>query len=591
MRTYYCNQINESQIESEVQVCGWVNKIRDHGGVIFIDLRDIKGLVQIVVNPDNKNLFNLAESIRSEYIISVTGKPRLRPPGSENLKIDSGKVEIVSSQLEILSKAETPPFQFGDDVNEDNRLKYRVHDLKSNKMQKNLSVRSTVVKIIRNYLSQLDFLEIETPILTKATPEGARDYLVPSRVNQGQFYALPQSPQLFKQMLMMSGYEKYYQIAKCFRDEDLRADRQPEFTQLDIEMSFIDQNYVIAVIEKLFEEIFLEVLDFKINLPIERITYSDSMDRFGSDRPDMRIPFEIKNINNIVKDCEFKVFSDPASQDGKKVSALCIPSEAKLSRRDIDLYTDIAISKGSQGLAYIKCNDVKDLGNGLQSPIIKFLDAKTIENILKDVNATNGDIIFFSAGPDSLVNNILGSLRCKIAEDKNLINDEWKFVWVTDFPMFEHDIETKKWKCLHHPFTMPVFTNTEDIEKNPQSLLSKSYDLVLNGTELGGGSIRINDSEVQNSIFNVLGLNDKEIKNQFGFFIESMKYGCPPHGGIAFGLDRIIMLITKSKSIREVIAFPKTQTASCSLTGAPANIDQEQINDLGLKLNNKDLKK
>jgi aspartyl-tRNA synthetase len=591
MRTYYCNQINESQIESEVQVCGWVNKIRDHGGVIFIDLRDIKGLVQIVVNPDNKNLFNLAESIRSEYIISVTGKPRLRPPGSENLKIDSGKVEIVSSQLEILSKAETPPFQFGDDVNEDNRLKYRVHDLKSNKMQKNLSVRSTVVKIIRNYLSQLDFLEIETPVLTKATPEGARDYLVPSRVNQGQFYALPQSPQLFKQMLMMSGYEKYYQIAKCFRDEDLRADRQPEFTQLDIEMSFIDQNYVIAVIEKLFEEIFLEVLDFKINLPIERITYSDSMDRFGSDRPDMRIPFEIKNINNIVKDCEFKVFSDLASQDGKKVSALCIPSEAKLSRRDIDLYTDIAISKGSQGLAYIKCNDVKDLDNGLQSPIIKFLDAKTIENILKDVNATNGDIIFFSAGPDSLVNNILGLLRCKIAEDKNLINDEWKFVWVTDFPMFEHDIETKKWKCLHHPFTMPVFTNTEDIEKNPQSLLSKSYDLVLNGTELGGGSIRINDSEVQNSIFNVLGLNDKEIKNQFGFFIESMKYGCPPHGGIAFGLDRIIMLITKSKSIREVIAFPKTQTASCSLTGAPANIDQEQINDLGLKLNNKDLKK
>ncbi len=591
MRTYYCNQINESQIESEVQVCGWVNKIRDHGGVIFIDLRDIKGLVQIVVNPDNKNLFNLAESIRSEYIISVTGKPRLRPPGSENLKIDSGKVEIVSSQLEILSKAETPPFQFGDDVNEDNRLKYRVHDLKSNKMQKNLSVRSTVVKIIRNYLSQLDFLEIETPILTKATPEGARDYLVPSRVNQGQFYALPQSPQLFKQMLMMSGYEKYYQIAKCFRDEDLRADRQPEFTQLDIEMSFIDQNYVIAVIEKLFEEILLEVLDFKINLPIERITYSDSMDRFGSDRPDMRIPFEIKNINNIVKDCEFKVFSDPASQDGKKVSALCIPSEAKLSRRDIDLYTDIAISKGSQGLAYIKCNDVKDLDNGLQSPIIKFLDAKTIENILKDVNATNGDIIFFSAGPDSLVNNILGSLRCKIAEDKNLINDEWKFVWVTDFPMFEHDIETKKWKCLHHPFTMPVFTNTEDIEKNPQSLLSKSYDLVLNGTELGGGSIRINNSEVQNSIFNVLGLNDKEIKNQFGFFIESMKYGCPPHGGIAFGLDRIIMLITKSKSIREVIAFPKTQTASCSLTGAPANINQEQINDLGLKLNNKDLKK
>jgi len=591
MRTYYCNEINESLINKDVQVCGWVNKIRDHGGVIFIDLRDIKGLVQIVVNPDDKVLFKLAESLRSEFIISVTGNPRLRPSGSENINIDSGKVEIVSSNIDLLSKAETPPFQFNDEVNEDNRLKYRVHDLKSNKMQNNLITRNKVVKIIRDHLYKSDFLEIETPILTKATPEGARDYLVPSRVNQGQFYALPQSPQLFKQMLMMSGYEKYYQIAKCFRDEDLRADRQPEFTQLDIEMSFSDQDNIIKLIEELFLKIFKDIIGINVELPIKRIKYSEAMDRFGSDRPDMRIPFEIKNISSVVKDCEFKVFSKPASEEGNKVSALCIPSDAKLSRKDIDSYTDIAISKGSQGLAYIKCNDVNDIGNGLQSPIVKFLDSQTIKNILNEVNASNGDIIFFSAGSDNLVNSILGSLRCKIADDKNLIKDEWKFVWVTDFPMFEHDLETKKWKCLHHPFTMPVFGNISDIEAKPKTLLSKSYDLVLNGTELGGGSIRINSTEVQNSVFKVLGLNKEEIDNQFGFFVESMKYGCPPHGGIAFGLDRIMMLLTKSKSIREVIAFPKTQTASCSLTGAPANISKEQISDLGLKHKSNDIKK
>ena len=583
MRTYYCNEINESKIDTEVQVCGWVNKIRDHGGVIFIDLRDIKGLVQIIVNPDDKNLFSLAESIRSEFIISVTGKPRLRPKGSENLKINSGKVEIVSSSISLLSRAETPPFQFDDDVNEDSRLKYRVHDLKSMKMQKNLIARSNVVNIIRSYLSKLDFLEIETPILTKATPEGARDYLVPSRVNQGQFYALPQSPQLFKQMLMMSGYEKYYQIAKCFRDEDLRADRQPEFTQLDLEISFTSQSEIISLIENLFEKIFNEILQIKIDLPIQKISYHDAMDRFGSDRPDMRIPFEIKNISEIVKDSDFKVFSKPASENGQKVSALCIPAAAKLSRKDIDNYTDVAISKGSQGLAYIKCNDVNDIEGGLQSPIIKFLDKHTIEKILKSLGALDGDIIFFSAGSDNLVNNILGSLRCKIAEDKDLVKDDWKFVWVTDFPMFDYDKETKKWKCLHHPFTMPVFDNIKDINIMPDSLLSKSYDLVLNGTELGGGSIRINDIDIQNEVFKVLGLSEEEINNQFGFFINSMKYGCPPHGGIAFGLDRIIMLLTKSNSIREVIAFPKTQTASCSLTNAPASISKDQMRELGLK--------
>jgi len=583
MRTYYCNEINEKKIDQEVQVCGWVNKIRDHGGVIFIDLRDIKGLVQIVVNPDDKKLFELAESIRTEFIISVKGQPRLRPAGSENLKIDSGKVEIVSSSIDLLSKAETPPFQFDDDVNEDSRLKYRVHDLKSRKMQQNLIIRSHVVNIIRSYLTELDFLEIETPILTKATPEGARDYLVPSRVNQGQFYALPQSPQLFKQMLMMSGYEKYYQIAKCFRDEDLRADRQPEFTQLDLEISFTNQSKIISLIEKLFAKIFKDILKVNISLPIQKVSYSEAMERFGSDRPDMRISYEIKNISEIVKDSEFKVFSMPATEQGHKVSAMCIPSDAKLSRKDIDTYTDIAVSLGSQGLAYIKCNDVDDIENGLQSPIIKFLDKQIVKRILENVNASNGDIIFFSAGQEKLVNNILGTLRCKIAEDKNLLNDEWKFLWVTDFPMFEHDKETKKWKCLHHPFTKPVYKNIEDINSKPDTLLSESYDLVLNGTELGGGSIRINDINVQNEVFKVLGLSEKEIDSQFGFFVNSMKYGCPPHGGIAFGLDRIIMLLTNSSSIRETIAFPKTQTASCSLTNAPANIDKEQMNELGLK--------
>ena len=591
MRTYYCNEINESLIEQVVQVCGWVNKIRDHGGVIFIDLRDIKGLVQIVVNPDDPILFKIAESIRSEFIISIGGKPRLRPPESENIKIDSGKVEIVSSEIKILSIAETPPFQFNDDINEDNRLKYRIHDLKSEKMQNNLIVRNSVANLIRKFLHENEFLEIETPILTKATPEGARDYLVPSRVNQGQFYALPQSPQLFKQMLMMSGYEKYYQIARCFRDEDLRADRQPEFTQLDMEMSFVDQDQIINLVEKLFIKIFKEIMNVNIDFPIQRISYSESMDRFGSDRPDLRIPFEIKNISNVLKDCGFKVFSEPASKSGSKVSALCIPSNGKLSRKDIDGYTDFATSKGSQGLAYIKCNDVSDIDNGLQSPIIKFLDAKIIKEILNSVNASNGDIIFFSAGKEDLVNAVLGTLRIKIAEDKDLINDSWEFVWVTDFPMFEHDIETKKWKCLHHPFTMPIFSNDSDILNAPENLLSHSYDLVLNGTELGGGSIRINNIDIQSSVFKVLGLSDDEIKNQFGFFVDAMKYGCPPHGGIAFGLDRIIMLMTKSNSIREVIAFPKTQTASCSLTGAPSSISKSQISDLGLKHSNKDLKK
>ena len=590
MRTHYCNEIDESYIDKKIKVCGWVNKVRDHGGVIFIDLRDIKGLLQLVVNPDNENIFNIAESIRNEFIISIEGTPRKRPEGSENEKIISGKVEVVVSEISILSKAETPPFQFEDNVNEDIRLKYRVHDLKNSKMQENLITRNKVTTLIRNFLAKEEFLEIETPILTKATPEGARDYLVPSRINQGTFFALPQSPQLFKQMLMMSGYEKYYQIAKCFRDEDLRADRQPEFTQLDIEMSFITQEDIIDLIEKLFYEIFIKTLDVKISLPIARISYKESMEKFGTDRPDLRIPFELCTISNLVEDCGFKVFSDPAKKINHKVSALCIPGKANLSRKDIDTYTDFAISRGSKGLAYIKCNDISDLEKGLQSPILKFIDKKIIEKILIRVGAENGDIIFFSAGPSNLVNNILGGLREKIAIDKNLLSESWEFIWVTDFPMFERDVESKKLKCLHHPFTMPILENNSDIQNKPEEILSYSYDLVLNGTELGGGSIRVNDKNVQNEIFKALGLKDNEVEEKFGFFINALKYGCPPHGGIAFGLDRIIMLITRSKSIRDVIAFPKTQTASCSLTNAPSIISKDQINELGIKINNKDKK-
>ena len=587
MRTHYSSEVNESLVDKEIIVCGWVNKVRDHGGVIFIDLRDIKGLLQVVVNPDNKQFFKIAESVRNEYIISIVGKPRLRPSGSENLKLDSGKVEVVVNEMTILSKAETPPFQFDDNVNEDIRLKYRVHDLKSEKMQKNIIIRNNITNLIRNYLSSNNFLDIETPILTKATPEGARDYLVPSRINKGMFYALPQSPQLFKQMLMMAGYEKYFQIAKCFRDEDLRADRQPEFTQLDIEMSFIDQKDIIDLIEKLFFEIFYKVLNIKISLPIKQISYAESMNRFGSDRPDLRIPFEIKTISEIVEDCGFNVFSKPASKPGHKVSALCIPSKANLSRKDIDEYTEYAISKGSQGLAYIKCNNTKDLKDGLQSPILKFIDIKVIGSILEYVGASDGDIIFFSAGTSNLANEVLGGLREKIAHEKNLVTGDWEFVWVTDFPMFERDLETKKLKCLHHPFTMPIYKNIDDIEKNPESILSQSYDLVLNGTELGGGSIRINDKDIQREIFKALDLDQNEINEKFGFFTNALKFGCPPHGGIAFGLDRIVMLITKSLSIRDVIAFPKTQTASCFLTSAPSIINKNQIKDLGIKIDKK----
>ena len=584
MRTHFCGDLNKSHVDTEVKLCGWAHRRRDHGGVIFIDLRDKKGLAQIVIDPDTPEAFKAGESIRNEFVLQVCCKVRLRPEGTVNKNLPSGEVEMLASEVIILNPSLTPPFMLGDEtISESVRLESRFIDLRRDVMQKNLLLRYDISKNFRSYLDKNDFMEIETPILTRSTPEGARDYLVPSRVHQGEFFALPQSPQLFKQMLMISGFDRYFQIAKCFRDEDLRADRQPEFTQLDLEISFTSQSEVISLIENLFEKIFNEILQIKIDLPIQKISYHDAMDRFGSDRPDMRIPFEIKNISEIVKDSDFKVFSKPASENGQKVSALCIPSAAKLSRKDIDNYTDVAISKGSQGLAYIKCNDVNDIEGGLQSPIIKFLDKHTIEKILKSLGALDGDIIFFSAGSDNLVNNILGSLRCKIAEDKDLVKDDWKFVWVTDFPMFDYDKETKKWKCLHHPFTMPVFDNIKDINIMPDSLLSKSYDLVLNGTELGGGSIRINDIDIQNEVFKVLGLSEEEINNQFGFFINSMKYGCHPHGGIAFGLDRIIMLLTKSNSIREVIAFPKTQTASCSLTNAPASISKDQMRELGLK--------
>ena len=587
MKKIYCGELDNSYIDKEIQLFGWINKIRDHGGVIFIDLRDIKGIAQIVVNPDNKDLFSLAESLRNEDILEIVGIPRSRPKGSENLKIKSGKVEVVSNKIDLLSKSKTPPYLLTEEANEDVRLRYRFYDLRTDKMQKNIIMRSKIIKVIRDFFDNEDFLDIETPILTKATPEGARDYLVPSRLNKGKFYALPQSPQIFKQTLMMSGFNKYYQIARCFRDEDLRADRQPEFTQLDIELSFSNSEKIKRCIERMFSNIFKEVLKIELDTPFKEITYQESKDKYGTDAPDLRIPLEISNISEIVKNCSFKVFSENTTKGKSKVSALCVPSSLSITRKDIDSYTDMAVDRGSQGLAYIKCNNVKDIKEGLQSPIVKFLDDKTINNILSEVSAKDGDIIFFSAGDNNLVDSILGSLRELIAKQKNHYTNEWSFVWIKDFPMFEYDDDNKKWKSVHHPFTQPVYSAVDDITNSPGSLLSDSYDLVLNGVEIGGGSKRINDPEVQKKIFNVLGLSSEEANDKFGFFLEAMQYGCPPHGGIAFGIDRIVMMLAGALSIRDVIAFPKTQSGSCLFTDSPSFVDNQNMKELGLKSDKK----
>lgn len=579
----YCGDLSESHIGEIITLYGWVNKVRDHGGVIFVDLRDTKGVIQVVFNPEEKEIFNISERLRNEFIIKISGKVRARPQDAENKNLSSGSVEIVATEIEILSEAQTPPYSFDDDVSEDVRLKHRFHDLKSKKMQENIIFRSELIKVIRDFLYDKGFIDIETPILTKATPEGARDFLVPSRLNKGDFYALPQSPQLFKQLLMMSGFERYYQIAKCFRDEDLRADRQPEFTQLDIEQSFESSESLINYVEEMFQIIFKKLKNVEVKVPFKKLTYQECMDQYGTDAPDLRIFLQLKKVDHIFEKTEFEIFRKPANDKNCKVSALVVPGK-DISRKDIDDYTDYVSKLGAKGLAYIKCNNINNIPEGLQSPLIKFLDENILKNLLDFLQVKNGDIIFFSAGESDFVNKIMSELRVIIGNQKNLKNSALEILWVTDFPMFEYDKNAKKWKAIHHPFTKPLnFNEDSDLA----SVMSDSYDLVLNGVEIGGGSSRINKYDDQIKVLKVLGLDDAEIQEKFGFFIDALKFGCPPHGGIAFGIDRIAMLLLEMSSIRDVIAFPKTQSGTCLMTDAPTLINNNQLKDLGINTDKK----
>jgi aspartyl-tRNA synthetase len=585
MRTHYCGEINQQHIDQSVSVSGWVNRRRDHGGVIFVDLRDKKGILQVVFDPDDKSMFDLAESLRNEFVLRVEGRVRLRPEGTVNPEMPTGEVELLAQSLEILNASETPPFQLDDDeVHDDIRLKYRYIDLRRPEMQQRMQLRAQITHFLRGWLQDHEFMDIETPMLTKATPEGARDYLVPSRTHSGEFFALPQSPQLFKQLLMMSGMDRYYQIVRCFRDEDLRADRQPEFTQLDIETSFMDEDGIMSLMESMMRGLFKTVMDTEIVAPFERLSHAQAMERFGSDKPDLRISLELQTVSDLLADVEFKVFSGPASDPDGRVAALCVPGGNALTRKEIDTYTEYVGRYGARGLAYIKCNDV-DLGrDGLQSPILKFLPDEAINQILKRTGANSGDLIFFGADRSKIVNESLGALRVKVAQDLGLVTEGWRFLWVVDFPMFEKDEREDRWTALHHPFTAPTTTDADELEANPGGLLSRAYDMVLNGTELGGGSIRIHQMEMQQRVLKLLGIDEQEADDKFGFLLNALKYGCPPHGGIAFGLDRMVMLMAGANSIRDVMAFPKTQTASCLLTQAPSPVSDKQLRELSIKL-------
>ncbi|HSM28706.1 MAG TPA: aspartate--tRNA ligase [Thioalkalivibrio sp.] len=585
MRTHFCGLVTEAQLDSEVTLCGWVNRRRDHGGVIFIDLRDHEGVVQVVFDPDRPEVFARAEQARNEYVLRVTGRVRRRPEGTTNAELRTGAVEVLGLELEVLNAARTPPFPLDDeDVGEEARLRYRYIDLRRPAMQERLRLRARAARSLRRFLDDEGFLDIETPMLTKATPEGARDYLVPSRTHPGSFFALPQSPQLFKQLLMIGGMDRYYQITRCFRDEDLRADRQPEFTQLDIEMAFVEENDVMALNERLIRTLFREVLGVELPDPFPRMSYAEAMARFGSDKPDLRIPLEFTELTEVMRAVDFKVFNGPANDPEGRVVALRLPGGGVLSRKEIDDYTHFVGRFGARGLAYIKVNRIADGTAGLQSPILKFLPDDVIQTILERAGAADGDLIFFGADKANVVNESLGALRVRLGQDRGLVGEGWQPLWVVDFPMFEWDAKDGRFYALHHPFTAPAVADPADLRANPRTALSRAYDMVLNGTEVGGGSIRIHRPEMQAAAFELLGISETEAKEKFGFLLEALNLGAPPHGGIAFGLDRLVMLMAGAGSIRDVMAFPKTQSAACPLTEAPAQVSEAQLRELGIRL-------
>ena len=584
MRTHYCGQVNEQLVAQTVTVAGWVHRRRDHGGVIFVDLRDREGLVQVVCDPDNKAVFETAEKLRNEFVVRVTGLVRARPAGTQNANLASGQIELLARDVELLNRCEPLPFQLDEHVSEEVRLKYRYIDLRRDVMSQRMRQRHAITRAMRHYLDDAGFVDIETPMLTKATPEGARDYLVPSRTHPGQFFALPQSPQIFKQLLMVAGFDRYYQIVRCFRDEDLRADRQPDFTQLDIETSFLSQQAILRLMEGLIRHIFKSVINVELPDPFPRMTYAEAMRRYASDKPDLRVTTELVDVADLVADCDFKVFAGPAKDAKGRVAALRVPQAGKLSRKDIDDYTAFVARYGAKGLAYIKVNELDKGRDGLQSPILKFLSDAAVSGIMTRTGAADGDLVFFGADSAKVVNDALGALRLRVAQDLGQVRAGWAPLWVVDFPMFEFDADEKRWVAMHHPFTSPANLDPAALRANPGDAIAKAYDMVLNGSEIGGGSVRIFQQELQSTVFDLLGIDAEEARRKFGFLLDALKYGAPPHGGIAFGLDRLAMLICGADSIRDVIAFPKTQTAACPLTDAPTEVSEKQLRELHIRL-------